>query len=131
MIYQISYTYKMPIDNISLQLDKLVQIIEQSDQAQLIEQLNQMHEADAAELIELLTPSYRKEMIQLLAEQFNPVILTYLDDTVRESVLDLWAQNQLSSALSKLDESDAIELLEEFTPEERKIFSELSNLSFV
>lgn len=110
----------MQVASVSSKLDTLVSIIEKQEQGLLLKQIQSLHEADAAELIELLTPSYRQELMHLLGEQFNPVILTYMNENVRDSVIDFWAHAQLSSALSKLDESDAIELLNDLTLDERK-----------
>lgn len=105
---------------IERQIHILTKLIDECDQQQLIDFFNTLHEADAAELVELLSPPYRKKLITVIGEYFNPVILTYTNDAVKESLIDCLAEHQLITVLSKLNESDALELLEEFTQEQRR-----------
>lgn len=100
-------------------LQSLTLFIDNENSVQLLQVLDSLHEADAAELLELLAPHLRKKLISILGDKFNPVILTYMDNAVKESLIDCLAEHQLANALSKLDESDTVELLSSLTQQQR------------
>lgn len=110
----------MQVDNISKLLQEVIENIDQQQSALLLDTIKILHAADIAQLIQLMSPYYRNEFVDILGENFNPEILTYLDDSVRESIIDLWAQTELSAALSKVEEQDAVEILSELDSDTRR-----------
>ncbi len=79
-----------------------------------------MHASDAAIVLHFLSPSQREKLLNLLGSDFDPYILAFLDDEVREEIVDSWANDQLGRALSSLSESDALEILSDLHLEQRK-----------
>jgi magnesium transporter len=86
----------------------------------LFELFSKLHPAIAASVLQFLSSNERAEAIQNLNKDFDPQILSFLDEGVRESVLDLWAVNEIAQKLEKLEGQDAIKILEELNVEERK-----------
>ncbi|QEK38583.1 magnesium transporter [Candidatus Cytomitobacter primus] len=79
-----------------------------------------IHASEAAIVLHFLSPSQREKLINILGSDFDPYILAFLDDEVREEIVDSWANDQLGKALSSLNEHDALEILSELHPEQRK-----------
>ncbi len=79
-----------------------------------------MHASDAAIVLHYLSPSLRSKLLAVLKSDFDPYILAFLDDEVREDIVDSWANDQLGHALSSINESDALEILSELHLEQRK-----------
>lgn len=101
-------------------LERALDYISENDAEGLNILLKHVHAADIAELMQLMSNHYRTKLVTLLGGNFNPDILTYLDESVRDTVIDSWAHTQLSAALNTLDEVDAIEILSDLEPEERR-----------
>ncbi|NQW11785.1 MAG: magnesium transporter [Alphaproteobacteria bacterium] len=81
--------------------------------------LRPLHPADQADLIERLDAGQRSSLFAALGAAFNPEILSYLDETVREEVVDLLGEEQITSFLPEMDSDDAIELIGELDEEEQ------------
>lgn len=79
-----------------------------------------IHASDAATVFHFLSSSQREKLINILGADFDPYILAFLDDDVREAIIDSWANDQLGHALSSINEYDALEILSELHPEQRK-----------
>lgn len=73
-----------------------------------------LHAADLADLFELLQPQERLELVRILNEgELDPTFLTYLDEGVREDIINEIGPSATGEALAELDEDDAIEVLED------------------
>lgn len=105
------------------QLQKLIKIVRnllEGEQTNIIKIFSTLHPATAASILQFLTNNEREEVIAILGHNFDPEILSYLDESVRETVLDLWAIHEVAQKLEQLDEQDAIQILEELNKEERR-----------
>ncbi|USO00918.1 MAG: magnesium transporter [Alphaproteobacteria bacterium] len=79
-----------------------------------------LHASESAGIIHFLSASQREKLVNMLGDDFDPYILACLDDDVREEIIESWANEKLGHALSSIDESDALEILSELHPEQRK-----------
>ncbi|QEK38070.1 magnesium transporter [Candidatus Cytomitobacter indipagum] len=79
-----------------------------------------IHASEAAIVFHFLSQSQREKLINILGSDFDPYILAFLDDEVREEIVDSWANDQLGHALSSINEYDALEILSELHPEQKK-----------
>ena len=101
-------------------LDTVLESLENENAGQLISLFKNIHQADIAEIIQLLPGNKRYELIELMGHDFDPNILSYLDDSVRDQLLDSFVQTELSTALGRMDEVDALHILEDLDIEARK-----------
>jgi magnesium transporter len=78
-----------------------------------------LHPADQADLVERLNPTQRKLLLKMLGPVLDPETLTYFDDDILEDGLGVIGAEGVAKALYELDSDDAVDILEEFDPEER------------
>lgn len=86
------------------------------DARQLAEPL---HYSDAADLIERLEPENRARLVAALRPDFDPEILTELDEGVRDQVIEAMGFVDLAAAISELDSDDAVFLVAQLAEDER------------
>lgn len=112
----------MQSDNFE-QIQELVNVVYElldNDQKKIIELFATLHPANAASILQFLTTNAREEVIAVLGQHFDPEILSYLDESVLETVLDLWAIHEIAQKLEKLEGQDALKILEDLDKEERR-----------
>ena len=73
--------------------------------------LEDIHNADIAELLQNLDPVLRLSLLNIIRNQFDPEILTYLNDSLREEIVETLDIKQLASNAKQLDIDDAVDLL--------------------
>jgi len=92
-----------------------------SSDTQRVEHLvEDLHPADVADLLEHLSSDERALLIAIIRHQFEPETLSYLDDTVREEVLELLGPREVAAAVAELDSDDALDLLEDLDEESKR-----------
>ena len=79
-----------------------------------------LHVADVADLFDQVTSEQRQVLFRCLGDDFDPVVLTELDESVREEVLDFLAPREVAEALTELDTDDAVEILEDLDEDEQR-----------
>ena len=47
-----------------------------------------MHNADIADLLQNLDPVLRLSLVNIISDKFDPEILTYLNDSLREEIVE-------------------------------------------
>ena len=78
-----------------------------------------LHYSDAADLIERLEPEDRARLVEVLRPDFDPEILTELDESVRDEVIAAMGFVDLATAIQELDSDDAVFLVAQMDPDER------------
>ncbi len=91
--------------------------IEQEDAAGIIALVDELHPSDQADLLEALDHEDRATVVAALAGAFDPEVLTHLDATVREEVIELIGPDRLAKMLSDLDSDDAVYLFADLDEE--------------
>lgn len=81
--------------------------------------LRPLHPADQADMIERLDAGLREVLITAMGAAFDPEVLVYLDETVREEVLAHLDEAQIAHFLSMLDSDDAVDLIGELDEDEQ------------
>ncbi|MBP9692134.1 MAG: magnesium transporter [Alphaproteobacteria bacterium] len=82
--------------------------------------LEPLHAADVAVVIEYLSPSLRHQLIEILRPKFDPAILTELDETVRDEIVDQLGTHEIAEAIAGLKSDDAVALIEDLDEEQQK-----------
>jgi len=70
-----------------------------------------LHPAEVADLIEMLHGPIRTQLVELLRPTFDPVILTELDETIRDEVAEQLGTETIAKAIAALDSDDALNLI--------------------
>jgi magnesium transporter len=78
-----------------------------------------LHPADFADLIERYTGEARHSIVTVVGRNFDPDILAYLDETVREEVVHWLDDEVLAKALVEMDTDDAVHLVGELDEEDQ------------
>ena len=86
--------------------------------------LNNTHNADIADVIQNLDPVLRLSLINIIGNKFDPEILTYLNDSLREEIVETLDIKQLANNAKELDIDDAVDLVEDLEKEDQNTFLE-------
>ena len=81
---------------------------------------HRLHAADLADLIERLSYEQRALLLEGLRDKFDAEILPYLNETVRDEVIDLLGPETVGKAISELDSDDAIAIIEDMEEGEKE-----------
>jgi magnesium transporter len=84
---------------------------------QLVEDL---HHADAADLLERLGTEERVLLVRTVGPGFDPEVLTELDETVLDEVVDELGMEYVAAAVAELESDDAVGVVEELDADERR-----------
>ena len=76
-----------------------------------------LHEADLADLLENLDRDERLQLTRALGTDFDLEVLTYLDDWVREEIVEALEPRHLASSLADLHSDDAVDIIEDLDEE--------------
>ena len=95
-------------------------VLVSGDEGRVRELMNEIHYADAADLLERLSTEDRARVVDILRDDFDPEILSELDETVRDHVVECLGVEELAAALVELDSDDALEVVEELDEEEQQ-----------
>jgi magnesium transporter len=79
----------------------------------------QLHAADLADLLERLTREERFAVIGALGPAFDPETVAYLDEFVRDQVIEALGPEATGEVLAQLETDDAVEILADFDEAEQ------------
>ena len=98
----------------------VIDAMEAGDTERLREFVEELHYADFADLLERLSLDDRTRLIEITRDIFDPEVLSELDDTVRETVLEALGVQHAADAISELDSDDALMVFEELDEDRQK-----------
>lgn len=78
-----------------------------------------LHYSELADLLETLNFEQRFKLIEQIRDNFDPVVLTELDDTVREQVIEQLGMKEIAEAVAEMDSDDAIFVVGELDEQEQ------------
>jgi magnesium transporter len=81
--------------------------------------LRPLHPADQADLIERMDKDHRAKLVHAAGEALDPNVFPYMDETVRDEIVELLGEDGITRVVSALDSDDAIELIGELDDEEQ------------
>ncbi|MFT5540501.1 MAG: magnesium transporter [Alphaproteobacteria bacterium] len=70
-----------------------------------------LHTADLADLIEGLPTSERHLLIDIIGARLDPELLTFLEEPVRDDVLERLSTKHVAAAVTELDTDDALDVV--------------------
>ena len=98
----------------------ITEAMEAGDSARVHDLIADLHYADFADLLERLSRDDREQLITIIRDIFDPEVLSELDETVREHVLEVLGLKRAANAISELDSDDALMVLEEMDEDRQK-----------
>lgn len=81
--------------------------------------LEPMHGADIADIIERLAPPRRRAFLGLYSGEIDGEILSEIDESIRDEVIELLPRNVLAEAVREMDSDDVVDLIEDMDEPER------------
>ena len=108
-------------------LTQINEFIDNSNTNKLDSFVNNLHNADIAEIIQNLDDESRLKFILKVKNYFDPEILTYLNESIRDEIIEQLDIKQLASNASALDVDDAVDVIEDLEESDKEVF--LDNIS--
>ena len=97
-------------------------LLNQENKIELIKYVEEIHNADLAEIIQNLDEDNRSKFILNIKDSFDPEILTYLNDSLRDDVIEKIDIKKLASDASELDVDDAVDVVEDLEESDQETF---------
>ncbi|WP_372574258.1 magnesium transporter [Ruegeria jejuensis] len=120
-------------DDESYELDRklvsaILYAVDVQDRDKLIELMEPLHPADIADLLEQINAHDRARLIRLYDKEFDGDILSELDDSVREEVINVLHPHVLAEAVRELESDDVVDLVEDLEePQQEQILDALED----
>ena len=103
-------------------LTTIQKLLTQENKIALIKYVEEIHNADLAEIIQNLDEDNRSKFILSIKDSFDPEILTYLNDSLRDDVIEKIDIKKLASNVSELDVDDAVDVIEDLEESDQETF---------
>ena len=111
-------------DNSNQSIRLVTDYLENYKYDKILSFLKDFHNADIAEILQNLDPVLRLSLLNIMDKNFDPEILTYLNDSLREEIIETLDIKQLANNAKSLDIDDAIDLAEDLEEKNQNIFLE-------
>ena len=109
-------------NNLDLNIKKIRKLLSHNNQLLLTKFIKELHNADIAEIIKNLDDESRINFISTIKVYFDPEILTYLNESIKEEIIDQLDIRQLASNASELDVDDAVDVIEDLEESDKAVF---------
>jgi magnesium transporter len=81
-----------------------------------------VHAADKADLLERLSREQRRIAVAAMHHDFDPEILTYINDDLREKIVEQLSTDEVAAALVELEADDGLTVIEDLDePQQREL----------
>ena len=111
-------------DSSSKSVELVSDYLENYKYDKVLSYLKDIHNADIADILQNLDPVLRLSLLNIIDRDFDPEILTYLNDSVREEIIETLDIKQLANNAKSLDTDDAVDLAEDLEEKDQTIFLE-------
>jgi len=106
----------------------ILSAVDANDREALTALMRPLHNADIADLLEQIHAADRARLIRLYGHGFEGEILSELDESLREKVIDILSPQVLADAVRDLDSDDVVDLLEDLQePQQEAILDVLED----
>lgn len=87
---------------------------------ELKELFDGLHYADAADLLQQLKPDERTQVFQTVGHEFEPEVISELDEDILEEVVYEMGADTVAQALVEMESDDALAVIEELDEDDQK-----------
>lgn len=105
-------------------IDAILDAVEARDLGRLTQLLEPMHAADIADLLEQIDPANRNALLALWSGEIDGEILSEIDDSIREEVIEALPRAVVAEAMRELDTDDMVDILEDLDPPQQGLILE-------
>ena len=110
-------------------VQRIEQALEKGDVNSTLLETRSLHEADLADLLEALPQPRRVQLIQDLGSDFDFEALTELDESDRLAILNEMSAEQVAVGVQELDNDDAVYILEDLDrPKQQEILTQIPHI---
>ncbi|PKR55734.1 magnesium transporter [Thalassospira marina] len=92
---------------------EILDALHEEDTPRVEELVGELHFADIADLLGWAGSSEREQLVDVIRPDFDPELLTELDDELREEVIAQLGTQVVAEAISELDSDDVVEVIED------------------
>ena len=100
-------------------IESIVAAVDAQDTDRLSELLEPLHPADIADVLEQIRPVERRALLGLWSGEIDGEILSEIDDSIREEVINALPRAVLADAVRELDTDDVVDILEDLEESEQ------------
>lgn len=109
-------------------VEAIVKAVAEGDAGAVSALMEPLHAADIADLLEQIGPAERTALVRLWSEGFDGEILSELDESIREEVIEALPHDVLTEAVRELDSDDVVDLIEDLEePVQERILDALED----
>ncbi len=109
-------------------VDAIRDAVEDGNEAAVDRLMEPLHAADIADVLEQISSSQRAALVKLWSKGFDGDILSELDESIREEIIEALPHDVLSEAVRELDSDDVVDLIEDLEePVQERILDALED----
>ena len=109
-------------------IDDVIDAVEQGDSVTVTHLLEPLHSADIADILEQISAGQRRALLRLWKGEMEGEVLSELDESLREEVMESLAPEELAEAVRDLETDDMVDLLEDMdAPQQDEILEVLED----
>lgn len=109
-------------------VEAILAAVEKGDAGAVEGLMQPLHAADIADLLEQISPAERAALVKLWSAGFDGDILSELDESIREEVIEALPHEVLTEAVRELDSDDVVDLIEDLEePVQERILDALED----
>ncbi|MEM9435097.1 MAG: magnesium transporter [Pseudomonadota bacterium] len=102
-------------------VDSLLEAVEATDVERLDTLLEPLHPADIADILEQISQAERRAFLSLWSMGIEGDILSELEDSVREEILEYLPKAVLTEAVRELESDDVVDLIEDLEDHQQEM----------
>ena len=102
-------------------ISEIMDALDLSEKQKVITITKDLSAADIADIINLLPRSEIKSFIEFIENDFNPEILSELEEHIREEVINFLGPTHVAEFLQKLETDDAVHVIEDLDENDKNI----------
>jgi len=100
-------------------IQSVIDAVDAQDAAELSQLLEPLHPADVADLIEQISAPEREALVELWGGDIDGDVLSELDETIRENLIEALPSEVLADAVRDLESDDVVDLVEDLEEEQQ------------
>ena len=93
--------------------DKIIKSLARGRPKKAKKRMLGLHPSDLADFLQNISPGLRRDALDVLGEDMAPEVVSELDETVRDEVIEHIGTEQLAAVVAELETDDALEIIKD------------------